>query len=79
VLYELARNHDLVLYDDDQLKYAASYASAKELGNLLFITKAGRGKIDLLVAMSNALAGFLTPVDVYEIVEFPRIPIDVRY
>jgi len=53
-LWELAVNGELVLYDDDELKYAASYASAKELGNgLLFITKTGRGKIDLLVALSN--------------------------
>jgi hypothetical protein len=79
-LYELARNGDLVLYDNDELAGAASYASAKELDNgLLFITKTGRGKIDLLIAMSNALAGLMAPVDVYEIVELPRIPIDTRY
>jgi hypothetical protein len=79
-LYELARNGDLVLYDDDELKGAAAYASAKELDNgLLFITKARRGKIDTLIAMSNALAGLMEPVDVYEIVELPRIPIDTRY
>ena len=53
-LWEMAVNGELVLYDDDQLRYAASYASAKELGNgLLFITKTGRGKIDLLIALSN--------------------------
>ena len=79
-LYELARNGDLVLYDNDELTGAAAHASARELDSgLLFITKAGRGKIDLLIAMSNALAGLMAPVDVYEIVELPRIPIDTRY
>jgi len=79
-LYELARNGDLVLYPDDDLVGAAGYASAKELGNgLLFITKAGRGKIDLLIAMSNALAGMMAPVTTYTIMELPRVPIDTRY
>ena len=53
-LFEMAVNGELVLYDDDELKYAASYAAAKELGNgLIFIKKASRGKIDLLIALSN--------------------------
>ena len=44
---------DLVLYDDPDVRDAAAHASAKELGNgLLFIKKAGRGRVDLLVALS---------------------------
>jgi hypothetical protein len=72
VLYELARNGDLVLYDHPDLAGAAASASAKELGNgLLFITKTGRGKVDTLVAMSNALVALATPVVVEEIVYNP--------
>ena len=53
-LFELASNGTLVLYDDPELRAMASAASAKELGNgQLFITKGGRGKIDLLIALSN--------------------------
>lgn len=53
-LFELASNGALVLYDHPDLRAMASAASAKELGNgQLFIHKAGRGKIDLLVALSN--------------------------
>jgi hypothetical protein len=53
-LYEMAVNQELVLYDDPELVNAVNYANAKELGNgLLFIQKAGRGKIDLLIALSN--------------------------
>ena len=53
-LFEAASNGTLALYDDKQLKGMAASAGAKELGNgLLFIQKAGRGKIDLLVALSN--------------------------
>ena len=53
-LYDLAINKDLVLYDDPDVRNAAAYATAKELGNgLLFIKKKGRGKIDLLIALSN--------------------------
>jgi hypothetical protein len=53
-LYEMAVNRELVLYDSQDLKDAARHANAKELGNgQIFLTKAGRGKIDLLVALSN--------------------------
>ena len=53
-LYEMAVNGELVLYDDPDLVNAAAYANAKELGNgLLFLTKAGRGKIDTLIALAN--------------------------
>jgi phage terminase large subunit-like protein len=53
-LFELAANGQLVLYDDPELKAMASAASARELGNgLLWIEKGGRGKIDLLIALSN--------------------------
>jgi hypothetical protein len=53
-LYEMAVNRELVLYDDPEIRKAVAGATAKELGNgLLFIGKAGRQKIDLLVALSN--------------------------
>ena len=53
-LFELASNGTLVLYDHPELRAMASAAGAKELGNgYLFIEKAGRGKIDLLIALSN--------------------------
>ena len=53
-LYEMVSTGELVLYDHPELRQAAVSASAKELGNgLLFIKKAGRGKIDLLIALSN--------------------------
>ena len=54
-LYEMCSNGALVLYDDDELRYAASGANAKELPDgKLFLQKAGgRSKIDLLVALSN--------------------------
>lgn len=56
LLFELASNGALVLYDHPELRGMASNASAKELGNgLLFIGKAGRGKIDLLIALSNCV------------------------
>jgi hypothetical protein len=53
-LWEMCVNGELVLYDDDDLRHAASYAASTELGNgLIFIKKASRGKIDLLIALSN--------------------------
>jgi hypothetical protein len=53
-LFEMASNGELVLYDHPELKLAAANASAKELPDgKLFLTKGGRGKIDLLVALSN--------------------------
>lgn len=53
-LYEMAVNGTLVLFNDTELKNMAIGANAKELGNgMLFLQKAGRGKIDLLVALSN--------------------------
>ena len=53
-LWEMVSNRELVLYDDPELRHAAANANAKELGNgLVFLTKSGRGKIDLLVALSN--------------------------
>ena len=53
-LYEMAVTRRLVLYDDPDLRNMAAFADAKELGNgQLFIKKSGRGKIDLLVALSN--------------------------
>lgn len=53
-LFEMCVNGELVLYPDDDLVNAAAYANAKELGNgLLFLTKAGRGKIDLLISLAN--------------------------
>ena len=53
-LWEMVCNRELVLYDDPELRSAAANASVKELGNgLIFLGKAGRGKIDLLIALSN--------------------------
>ena len=53
-LFEMAVNGELVLYNDPELREAAANASARELENgLLFLRKSGRGKIDLLVALSN--------------------------
>jgi hypothetical protein len=54
-LLEIASNRQLMLYDDNELRHAASGANAKELGNgLIFLKKAsGRSKIDLLIALSN--------------------------
>lgn len=53
-LYEAVANRELVLYDDPDLEAAASGANAKELGNgMIFLQKAGRAKIDLLIALSN--------------------------
>jgi phage terminase large subunit-like protein len=55
LLHELATGKRLVLYDHPDLTGAARFANAKELGDgRLFITKSkGRGKIDLLIALSN--------------------------
>jgi hypothetical protein len=53
-LFEMIVNRELVLYDDPDLRQCARNANAKELGNgLIFLTKAGRAKIDLLTALSN--------------------------
>ena len=53
-LWEMCVNGELVLYDDPELREASANASARELENgLLFLRKSGRGKIDLLVALSN--------------------------
>jgi hypothetical protein len=53
-LYQMVVNRELVLYDDPDLRKMAAHAKAKELGSgQLFLTKAGRGKIDLLIALSN--------------------------
>jgi phage terminase large subunit-like protein len=71
-LHDLARYGDLRLYDHPELVGAAASASAKELGNgLLFVTKTGRGKIDLLVAMSNALLATSVPRYSYELIYNP--------
>jgi phage terminase large subunit-like protein len=52
-LFELIANRRLVLYDHPDVRTAAQFADAKELGNgLVFLTKSKRGKIDLLVALS---------------------------
>lgn len=54
LLYELAATRRLVLYDHAELANMAAAAHAKELGNgQIFLTKGGRGKIDLLVALAN--------------------------
>lgn len=61
-LYEMAVNRELVLYDNADLKQCAKNANAKELGNgMIFLTKAGRGKIDLLAALSNCASQARTP------------------
>jgi len=53
-LFEMCVAGELVLYNDPELREAAANASARELENgLLFLRKSGRGKIDLLVALSN--------------------------
>jgi len=53
-LQQMAIDGELVLYNDPELREAAANASARELENgLLFLRKSGRGKIDLLVALSN--------------------------
>jgi len=55
-LYEAIVNQELALYPDKDLRTMALGASAVELGNeLLFLKKAGRAKIDLLIALSNCL------------------------
>ena len=65
-LFEMASNGTLVLYDDPELRAMASAASAKELGNgQLFITKGGRGKIDLLIALSNCALDARTGPNLY--------------
>lgn len=61
-LYEAVVNRELVLYDDPDVRKAAAGANAKELGNgLIFLKKAGRAKIDLLIALSNCAADALDP------------------
>jgi phage terminase large subunit-like protein len=73
VLHDLARYRHLALYDDRDLVAAAGAASAKEVNNgLLYITKRGRGKIDLLVAMSNAIFAMSVPRYTYEYVDLIR-------
>jgi hypothetical protein len=53
-LYELVVNRRLVLYDMPEIRGMARFANAKELGDgRIFITKAARGKIDALIALSN--------------------------
>ncbi len=53
-LLEIASNRQLMLYDHPDLRTMASGAAAKELGSgLIFLKKAGRAKIDLLIALSN--------------------------
>jgi hypothetical protein len=53
-LLEMVNNRELMLYEDPDLRRAAAGANARELGNgLIFLKKAGRAKIDLLVALSN--------------------------
>ena len=62
-LYDLAVNGQLVLYDAPEIRKATTSASAKELGNgLLFIQKAGRGRIDLLIALSNCASEAANPM-----------------
>jgi len=52
-LHEMAVSGELVLYDHPELRAAATGANAQELGNgLIFLKKAGRQKIDLLVALA---------------------------
>ncbi len=53
-LWELVSNQQLCMYDCKEFRGAASGANAQELGNgMIFLKKAGRGKIDLLIALSN--------------------------
>lgn len=54
-LYNLIQARRLMLYPHDDLKHLAAKANARELGNgLIFLKKAStRGKIDLLVSLSN--------------------------
>lgn len=53
-LYEMVQNRELVLYPDDELRTMTAGAHAQELGDgRLFLKKAGRTRIDLLVALSN--------------------------
>lgn len=53
-LYEMTVNGELCLYDDADLRQCAKNANAKELPNgQIFLSKASRAKIDLLVALSN--------------------------
>jgi phage terminase large subunit-like protein len=76
-LWQLARDGMLILYDDPELRAAVTSANAKELGNgQLFIQKASaRGRVDLLVAMSNALAGMAVPRYTTEVVSLPLVRI----
>jgi phage terminase large subunit-like protein len=61
-LYEAICNRELLLYDHADLRNATAGASAKELGNgLIFIQKAGRLKIDLLIALANCVDEALGP------------------
>lgn len=65
-LFELASNQQIVLYDHPEIRGMASAASAKELGNgMLFITKRGRGMIDLLIALSNCADEALRPQGIF--------------
>lgn len=53
-LQQMVGDRELILYPDPDIAGAAAGANAKELGNgLIFLKKAGRLKIDLLVALSN--------------------------
>lgn len=61
-LLEMVNNRQLILYDDSELRKAPAGASAKELGSgLIFIKKAGRLKIDLLVALANVANEAIAP------------------
>lgn len=72
-LYEAATNGRLVLYNDDELRYAPGGANAKELPDgRIFLQKAGgRSKIDLLVALSNCANEAAGRQDDWELVPDP--------
>lgn len=53
-LSEMIANRELVLYPHPDIENAPAGANAKELGNnMIFLKKAGRLKIDFLIALSN--------------------------
>lgn len=56
-LLETVNSRQLVLYSHPDIKSASVGANAKELGNgQIFIKKAGRLKIDFLIALSNCVS-----------------------
>jgi hypothetical protein len=54
-LYELIRGHQIIFYDDDDIRLAMSHAIAVESGSGWKITKGkSRHKVDVVVAMAMA-------------------------